>query len=1429
MLNLHFRPMRQAFFGNERAAIHRALLPQHPANGHALPHRHLTRSGQSPPARGGRTERPWMLHVTATLLVLTLLAAAPACSTADDATDQRLAGEYVNSVQPLLKKFCHECHSADQVEAEIDLGRFETMTDVRRDIPAWLKVRGMLASRQMPPKDSPQPQERQRQIIERWVQQFLTRQAEATAGDPGPVILRRLNNAEYNYTVRDLTGVPSLNPTREFPVDGAAGEGFINSGAAQAMSPALVTKYLDAAKQVADHAVLTPAGIRFSQHRSRRDWTNERIAAIMRFYETFTTQSDVPIQVGGTGKVPNEGGSIPLVVYLTATLEERDALSSGKKSLDTVARERSLNRKYLGILWQTLTQPESPPSQLMEHIRQQWRAATPTTAGDLVGLIGGLQQALFQYNPIGHIGTDGKPKSWMTAANPLVADQSFRVPLPPNATGNVSIFLSAADAGDGRDSDFVVWKNPRLVQDGQPDIPLRDAVGLTQRLQKTQREMLSRTANYLAAVAELKSLSKPVTEPQLTAMSTRRKLDRFALQAWANYLGVGLTAPAIVSGHFTKKTTHGTYNFIHSWGTPATPSIGSNASDQQVRIPGIAKPHSVFAHPSPTLFVAFGWQSPITGTVQVEANLADAHPECGSGQEWFLQHRTGNQAGNLWKGRFDKSGSAKMKPTQVSVRKGDVIAFILGPDREYACDLTEMNLTITETAGDKRVWDLADDVADDLLASNPHADRHGNATTWHFYKGDLKDVRGTPDQLHSVPVGSLLARWLSTDNAEQQAALASQVQTLALGATPPPTDSPDGLLYRQLMELTLTPHSLSSLLQGVPADARFGQHPEGQAVPTTDLILQAPTLVEFQLPAKLAAGRTLVADVALDAVAGREGSIRAVAGTQRIAPTAIGSSNPIIVTAGSQARERLLREFTGFRAVFPPHVCYSRIVPVDEVVTLTLFYRQDEALQRLMLNDAEVAQLERLWDELFFVAQEPLRYEVAFEQIREFATQDRPDLVKIWDPLKAGVVARADRFRQRLVDTEPTHVRSLLAFADRAWRRRLSAAEQTQLRGFYRALRDDDLGHDEAMRLTIARVLASPAFLYRRETQPSGPAAQPVSADALASRLSYFLWSSKPDRELRQAAANRTLVREDVLREQTRRMLKDPRTRRLAVQFACQWLHLRDFDQNDDKNETRFPEFAELRGDMYEETIRFFTDMFRHDGSILDLVGAQHTFVNGNLAQHYQLQGITGTEWQRVENVQSQGRGGVLGMATFLASQSGASRTSPILRGNWIFETLLGERLPRPPANVPQLPEQVPSGLTARQLIEQHSSAPACAKCHALIDPYGFALEQYDALGRLRTAQVDTSTSLLDGRQLTGIDGLRAYLLNVRRDDFVRQFCRKLLGFALAREVQLSDEPLLDQMQRDLQANAYRFHVAVETIVSSPQFRQIRGSDFSAD
>jgi hypothetical protein len=361
------------------------------------------------------------------------------------------------------------------------------------------------------------------------------------------------------------------------------------------------------------------------------------------------------------------------------------------------------------------------------------------------------------------------------------------------------------------------------------------------------------------------------------------------------------------------------------------------------------------------------------------------------------------------------------------------------------------------------------------------------------------------------------------------------------------------------------------------------------------------------------------------------------------------------------------------------------------------------------------------------------------------------------------------------------------------------------------------------MRLLIARILVAPAFLYRLEQPAPGEQAGNVSVHELATRMSYFLWSSTPDRTLRSLADRGQLSDQQVIVGQTRRMLAGPKIRRLAIHFACQWLHVRDFDKTVEKNERMYPEFAGLRGDLYEEIVRFFTNMFRNDGSILDLVSADHTFVNQQVAAHYGIEGTDGSDWQRVDHVQDRGRGGVLGMAAVLASQSGASRTSPILRGNWIYETLLGERLPRPPPGVPVLPDAVPNDKTARKLIELHSGAPECARCHVKIDPYGFALEQFDTIGRARPTKVDTRTTLPDGQSIDGIEGLRAYLVVQRRDDVVRQFCKKLLGYALAREVQLSDEPLLENMQQRLKANDYRFSIAVETIVTSPQFRQIRG------
>ncbi len=300
-------------------------------------------------------------------------------------------------------------------------------------------------------------------------------------------------------------------------------------------------------------------------------------------------------------------------------------------------------------------------------------------------------------------------------------------------------------------------------------------------------------------------------------------------------------------------------------------------------------------------------------------------------------------------------------------------------------------------------------------------------------------------------------------------------------------------------------------------------------------------------------------------------------------------------------------------------------------------------------------------------------------------------------------------------------------------------------------------------------------------------------------------------------------------------MCQDGRIRRLAAEFACQWLHIYDFESLDEKSERHFPNFARLRGPMQEEAILYFTDLFQHDGSVLSVFDSDHTFLNEDLAKHYEISGVSGSDWRRVDGVRKFGRGGILALAATLAKQSGASRTSPILRGNWVSEVLLGEKLPRPPKNVPVLPddEAATNGLTMRQLVEKHTSDPRCASCHVRIDPLGFALEAYDAIGRRRGRDlgdrpIETASRLRDGTTFDGLDGLRQYLVTTRRDALIRQFCRKLLGYALGRGVQLSDLPLLEEMERNLKKNDYRFSTALETVVASRQFREIRGQTSTA-
>lgn len=1328
-------------------------------------------------------------------------------------------------VQPLLRRYCHECHADDVTEAEIDLSAFASLAVARGQPKVWQKVREMLESSQMPPKDSAQPSDTERQQLQNWLRAFLMAEARATAGDPGPVVLRRLTNAEYNYTMEDLTGV-ALDPTREFPVDGAAGEGFTNTGSAQGMSPALVTKYLDAAKSVAEHAALFPAGIRFTSHTSRRDLTDDLLGQLRAFYAQFTTDGGgASVNLQGIKFDTNQGGLLPLGEYLTASVVERHALLDGRKTLSNVAHTRKLSPKYLRLLWRALTDAESP-SLLLDPIRERWREAKPEDVESLIMEIATWQKQLWKFNVVGHVGREGAPRAWLESVTPVVSHQEFRIKLPESAVNDdVVVYLSSSAAGAGDGNDYVLWRDMRLEGNGQPALPLRDVQGLHDRLLELRRDLLRQTPDYLAAVAEASA------DVDVASLAEKHSLQQPLLRKWLDYLNINVGGPVTVQGHFRKQLLKGAgYDFINGWGSDATPSVIANASDQEVRIPGLAKPHSLVAHPSPTLFAAIGWSSPIDGVVQVDASISDAHPECGNGVKWFVQHRTSSHVTNLGQGDIGTRGTATMPPQKIAVRTGDLLSLIVDPKGDYGCDLTAIDLTITEVGDEQRVWNAAHDTSGNILDSNPHADRYENPGTWHFYQGALAEVNSNHGAAIRVPPDSLLAKWQGETDAELRKTLAQQIAELATAA--PPTGeqkaTPDGILYAHLQSLVVLLDD-KEIMSGAKRDPRFGQHPRGHAIDPNHLVAKAPSTVEFRIPSELAADREVVIVGTCDVGPGREGALQLhVSLTPR---TAVPSTQPIVCAEDSATRKRVEQACAEFGELFPIALCYTRIVPVDEVVTATLFHREDELLKRLMLDESQAAELERLWDELYFVSEEPLKLVVSLEQIREFSTQDRQDLVGPWDKLKPVVQARADAFQQKVISTEPIHVESVLTFANRAWRRALSADERQDLRDLYGKLRSEDLSHEQSIRLVVARVLASPAFLYRREEQPEGTTAVPVSNLELANRLSYFLWSSMPDGELRAAAeAGRLISQVDPngeLLQQTRRMLKHPRTGRLVIQFACQWLHVRDFNHNEEKNEKLYPEFSRLRGDMYAETVRFFDDMFRNDGSILDMFNADHTFLNAALAEHYQIADVVGSQWRRVDGVQSKGRGGLLGMATVLASQSGASRTSPILRGNWVSETLLGERLPRPPANVPVLPEAVPAGLTSRQLIERHSSVPECAKCHRRIDPYGFALEQFDAIGRTRGDEVDTTTTLVDGKKIDGLDGLRNYLVNDRRDEVVRHFRRKLLGYALGREVQLSDEVLLAEMQEQLAAHGFRFSVAVEAIVTSEQFQGIRAKSFN--
>ncbi len=431
-------------------------------------------------------------------------------------------------------------------------------------------------------------------------------------------------------------------------------------------------------------------------------------------------------------------------------------------------------------------------------------------------------------------------------------------------------------------------------------------------------------------------------------------------------------------------------------------------------------------------------------------------------------------------------------------------------------------------------------------------------------------------------------------------------------------------------------------------------------------------------------------------------------------------------------------------------------------------------------------------------------------------------------------------------DAEPKHLEALLRFTERAYRRPLTQRERTDVLAYYQVLRTkNELSHEDAVRDSIVSVLMSPDFLYRLDLSetsatpshsPLRPATmlasaqsgiQPLSGYALASRLSYFLWSSMPDDELLRHAAAGDLQNPTILLAQTQRMLRDPRVRDFATEFTGNWLGVRQFETNNSVDRERFPTFNnDLREAMFQEPIRFMEDAVSGNRSVLDLLYGNYTFVNPPLAQHYGMPGVAGdlNTWVRVDDAARYGRGGLLPMAVFLTQNSPGLRTSPVKRGNWVVQRVLGVRVPPPPPVVPELPsDESKSDLPVREMLAQHRANPVCAACHARFDSFGLAFEGYGPVGNARANDlagrpVDTTVTYPGGVQGTGLAGLQAFIRDHRQNEFVGNLSRKLLAYALGRSLQLSDESLIERMESQLGANGFRFQSLFETIVTSPQF-----------
>ena len=1271
----------------------------------------------------------------AVLLIACLTLAAASADGADD-----LAQTYATQIQPLLVRSCGKCHGKMPKDNDLDLTNFGSAQAILARPKMLSDVAERVRGGDMPPKDAPQPSEAEREQLLGWISAALDSEAAARAGDPGPVTLRRLSNTEYDNAVRDLTSV-DIRPTRarEFPTDSVGGEGFANVGDAMPVTPELVERYHQTARDVAARVVLLPGGFRFSPSTERPDWTEEALKPLRSFHARYAG--------------PN--GEPPLAAHLAATLKHRDRLArSGAADIAAVAAEEKLNATYLAALWAGLNGKSALPAEVSAQSKQ-WYEKTAQA------------EAEKQRRQIASQSAKKTIEARWASSKRVLAEskvaEAGSVPFEHKVSvqrGELLLLTVLPNENHGADSTLVEWT-------------IRETAG-------DQRTW---------SIADL--------VPNLL------KGNPWSDQHEARWSFLETTStPAFLT---ERRDSNAGRPELKSWSLGSEPSVFVNSAAEPAQVWTKLPARSVFVHPGQKRNVAIAWTSPIAGELLVAGRVADAHPAGLDGVSFELSHVAAPDLGQA----LADLGSVPTSQPDAGLPP-DMLALVREKWREATTDPAPVLAAIKA-------------MQDQLFQGN--------------YRKNAALAVG-----NGFPAWEDLRRVVARERV-QGAAREPLFRMVALPAQPDTfvvwdrlrLEGGDGppLVFAEHPELGAAVEQASGL--------KFGQHPQGRSVPKSALVTAAGAEIVIdlkklsaELQKALTLPRFLRADVSLDEASPETASVQAflIAATggggnlaEPVAQATPGDPRAAQIVHPRVAVERA-RPAAEFRALFPPEVLFQPIIPRDAQGSVFLYRREDEPLRRLLLDEAGRAELDRLWSELEIVSEQAVATPIAYEGLVQYYRKpnDGARIMFFYIQLFEEQIKREEKvFLAAQVAAEPRHLETLLAFAARAWRRPLADDEREAILASYHADRKDGVKHDPAFRAALARVLSSPWFLYRVEQPAPGSRWQPVSGDELATRLSFLIWDSIPDDELRAKAAN--LHEPAVMEEQLRRMLKDGRMRGMAEEFGARWLGVRDFVANHGRSLKHFPEFTPvLRDALAEEPVRFFEDLLVNDRPVADVIAADAVVINDVLAKHYGIPGVTGPEWRRVEKVSAYGRGGFLGFGAVIAKQSAAARTSPIKRGAWLVQ-VLGERLPKVPPDVPPLPERPPAGLSVREITERHRADPKCAGCHVRIDPYGMTLERFDAIGRLRPASElkpgDTKGTLRDGTEIDDIAGLRNYLAGPRREDLLRTLARKLTGYALGRAVMTSDRKLVDEVTKTMTSGG-RWSDALLVIVRSEQFRCIR-------